>query len=129
MGAGGTPAEADIADSIAAMNVLAGGDGEAGKMAVAGRDAVAVVHHNRFAVSAEEIGESDHAVGGGNDGLAVGASDIHATVKRAFAVEWVDAFPEVSGYLAFNRPEIGSRIGSVPVSGGGIARQSQADAD
>src|SRR5579872_5570644 len=73
--AGGAAAGADVADGIAAMNLLAGGDGESGKMAVAGRDAVAVVEHDGLAVSAHEVGEGDNAVGGSDHRMAVAAAD------------------------------------------------------
>src|ERR1700736_5888210 len=55
-------AGADITDNVAAMNVLAGGGGEAGKMAVAGTDAVTMVEHDDFAVTAKEVDEGDHPV-------------------------------------------------------------------
>ena len=83
-------------------------------MAVAGGDAVAVVDHDGFAVSAQEIGEGDHSIGGRDDGLAVGAADIDAAVKCAFTVEWDRALAEAAGYLAFDRPEVGRGIGAAP---------------
>src|SRR5271169_2530026 len=61
MGAGGASALADVADGVAAVDVLAGGYSEAGKMAVAGGDAVAVVDHDGASVAAEEIRESYYA--------------------------------------------------------------------
>ena len=126
--AGGAAAEADIADGVAAMHVLAGGDGEAGKMAVARRDAVSVIHHDGLAVSAHEIGEGDYAVGGRDDWMAIVAADIYAAVKCAFTVEGIDALAEAASNLAFDRPEIGKRVGAIPIGGGGVAGHAEADA-
>src|SRR5260370_34225689 len=70
MRTGGAAAGADVADGVAAMDVLPGRDREAGKVAVAGGDAVAVVHHDGLAVSALEIREGDHAIGGRGDRAA-----------------------------------------------------------
>src|SRR5271155_5418087 len=100
------------------MDVLAGRYREAGKGAVAGGDAVAVVDHDGLAVSAHKISESDYAVGGCDHWMAVIAADIHAAMKCAFSVERIDAFPETSRHLAFNRPQVGRRVGAVPVRRG-----------
>ena len=43
MGRGGAAGGADVSDDLPAADVLAGGDGEAGEMSVAGGDAVSVV--------------------------------------------------------------------------------------
>jgi len=43
---------------------LSGGDGEAGKMAVARGDAVSVVDHDGASVAALKVGEGHDAVGG-----------------------------------------------------------------
>ncbi len=43
MGTGGASAGADIGDGVATVNMLSGCDCEAGKVAVAGGDAVAVI--------------------------------------------------------------------------------------
>src|SRR6476620_4367732 len=64
-------AGADVADSIAPMEVLAGEDREAGQMSVTGGDAVSVVENYRAAVSAHEVGEFNAAVGWGYDRLSV----------------------------------------------------------
>ena len=40
---GGAAFAADVADDVAAMDVLTGGDGECGEMSVKGVDAVAVI--------------------------------------------------------------------------------------
>ena len=126
---GGASAEANVADGVAAMNLLAGCDRETGKVAVAGGDAVAMIHHDELAVSAEEVRESDYAIGGRDDRVAVGAADIHAAVKRALAVERIDALPKAGGDLAIDRPKVGSGVGAVLVRGGGVAGHAQADAN
>jgi hypothetical protein len=109
MRAGGASAEAYVADGVAAVNVLAGGDGESRKMAVAGGDAVAVIHHEGFAVSAHEIGEGDDAVCRSDDGMAVVAANINAAVKCAFPVKGINALAKAAGDLAFYGPQIRER--------------------
>src|ERR1700739_493245 len=52
MGTGGAAALADIADHVAAVHALSRGHGEAGKMAIAGADPVAMIDHDGFAVAA-----------------------------------------------------------------------------
>ena len=61
--------------------------------------------------------------------MTVSCADIHAAVKCAFSVKWIDALTEAAGDLAFNRPEIRSGIGAGPIGRGGIASHSQADAN
>ena len=129
MRAGGASAETDITDRVAAMNMLPRRDREAGEMAVASRDAVAMIHHDGLTVSAKEVGESDYAIGGGDDGMTVGAANIHAAVKRAFSVEGIDPLPKAAGDLAIDRPQVGRRVGAVPVGGSGVASHSQANAN
>src|SRR5580704_3730231 len=125
--AGGASAEAHIANGVAAMDLLAGGYGEAGKVAVAGGDAVAVIDHDGLAVSTKEVGEGDHAIGGRDDGVTVRAANIHPAVKRTFPVKWVDALAEAAGDLAFNRPETGRGAGAGPIGRGGVASHAKAD--
>ena len=128
MGAGGASAEADVADGVAAVDVLSGGDGEAGEMSVTGGDAVAVIDHDSATVSAEEVGEGDGAVGGGDDGGSDNGGNIDAGVECAFSVKWIDAFAEGAGDLAFDGPEVGSGVGAGPVGGGGIFCEAERDA-
>src|ERR1700677_3284018 len=118
MGAGGASALPNVADGIATVDVLSGGDSEAGKMAVAGGDAVAVVEHDGAPVAAEEVSEGDGAVGGGNYGRTYVGGDIDPGVEGAFSVEGIDALAERAGDLAFDGPEIGSRISAEPIGGG-----------
>ncbi len=67
VGSGGAAAEADVADGVAAVDELSGSDGEAGEVAVAGGDAVSVIDDDGASVTAEEVGEDDRAVRGGDD--------------------------------------------------------------
>ena len=120
MRAGGASALAYVADGVAAVDVLSGGDGEAGEVAVAGGNAVAVVEHDGASVASEEVGEGDGAVGGSDHGRAYVGGDIDAGVEGAFSVKGIDALAEGAGDLAFNGPEIGSGIGADPIGGGGI---------
>src|ERR1039458_4247354 len=59
MRAGGASAHDDVADGVAAMDLLSGRDREAGKVAIAGGDGMAVIDHDGFAVSAHEVSEGD----------------------------------------------------------------------
>ena len=118
MGAGGASALANVADGVAAVDVLSGGDGEAGQVAVAGGDAVAVIEHDGASVAAEEVGEGDGTVGRRDHGRAYVGGDIDAGVEGAFSVKRIDALAERAGDLAFDGPEIGSRVGADPIGGG-----------
>src|SRR5947209_4130185 len=98
---GRASAEADVADGVAAVDVLPGGDGEAGKMAVAGGDAVSVVNHDGATVAAQKISESNCAVSRSDHGRADTGGDIDTGVERAFSIERIDALAEGAGDLAF----------------------------
>ena len=107
VGSGGASAETDITDGVTAMDVLARRDRETRKMAVAGGDAVAVIHHDQLPVPAHEIRKGDDAIRRSDDRVTVVAANVHPAVKRAFPVERVDALPEAGGDLAINGPKIG----------------------
>ena len=129
MGASGTPARSHVTDGVATVDVLPGGDGEAGEMAVAGGDAVAVVEHDGAPVASEEVGEGDGAVGGSDHGRAYVGGDVDAGVEGAFSIKGIDALTERSGDLAFDGPEVGSGIGANPIGGGGILGEAERDAN
>src|ERR1700733_9135457 len=115
---GGASAKADITDSVTAMHVLPRCNREAGEVAVASRDAVPMIHHDGLTVSAKKIGEGYDAISGCNDGMTIGAANIHAAVKSTFSIEWIDPLPEAARHLAIDRPQVGRRIGAVPVCRG-----------
>jgi len=104
MGTGGASAEADVAEDIAAVDVLAGGYAEAGEVAVAGGDSVAVIHRDSAAIASEEVCKRYCAVGGGQNGLTYSGGNVYAGVECAFTVEWINALTECAGNLAFDRP-------------------------
>ena len=106
--------------NVAAMNVLAGGNGEAGQMSVAGRDAVSVVDHDGASVAAQEIGEGHNAVGRSNHCRSNTGGNIDTGVERAFSVKRIDALAKGAGHQAFDRPEIRSRVRADPVGRGGV---------
>ena len=106
------------------MDLLSGSDREAGKVAVAGGDAMAMVHHDELAISALEVRESDYAVGRGDHGMPVSTADIHAAVKCAFPIEGIDALTETGGDLTIDRPEVGGGVSPEPVGCGGVARHT-----
>ena len=80
---------------------------EAGKVAVAGRDAMSVIQHESLAVSAHEVSERDHAIRRRDDGMTVGTADINAAMKCALSIERINALAEAAGDGAFHRPQIG----------------------
>src|SRR5262245_49416638 len=65
MRAGGAPGRADLADDLADAHVLALADVDGGELAVARRQAVAVIDFHHFAVAAAPAGEHDFS--GGRD--------------------------------------------------------------
>src|SRR6266567_1759852 len=98
-------------------------------MAVAGTNAVTMVEHDGFAVTAKEIDEGDDPVGRCNHLMSIVATDIYTAVECAFTVKRIDALPEAARYLPFDRPEVWCRIGTAPVRRGGITRQAKRNAD
>ena len=107
------------------MDVLSGGNGEAGKVAVAGGDAVAVVDHDGASVAALKVGESNEAVGRSDHGRADTRGNIDAGMEGAFSVKRIDALAEGAGDLAFDRPEVRSRVGADPVCRGGVLGEAK----
>jgi len=71
---GGPSAGANVPDGVAAMNLLSGRNREAGEVAVAGRDTMAMIHHNGLTISAHEVHESDYAIGGRDDRMSIRAA-------------------------------------------------------
>src|SRR6267154_1281749 len=112
---GGASAEADVADSVAAVDLLSRSDCKTGKVAVAGRDAVAMVHGDELAVSALELREGNYAIRRRDHRVAVSTANIHTAVKCAFPVERVDALTKAGGDLTIDGPEIWCRVGPEPV--------------
>src|SRR4030088_1809738 len=98
-------------------------------MAVAGTDAVTMVEHHGFAVTAKEVDEGDHPVRRGNHLMSIVAADIYTAVECAFTVKRIDALSEAARYLPFDRPEVWCRIGPEPVRRGGVACQAKSNAD
>src|ERR1700676_2438764 len=86
MGSRRASAEADVADGIAAMDVLSDSDGEARKVAVASGNAVSMVNHDSATVAAQEIGEGNGAVGRSDYGRADTGGDIDTGVKGTFSI-------------------------------------------
>src|ERR1700736_14972 len=98
-------------------------------MAVAGTNAVTMVEHDDFAVTAKEVDEGDDPVRRCNHLMSIVAADINTAVECAFTVKRIDALPEASRYLPFDRPQVWCRIGAEPVRRGGVTRQAKRNAD
>src|ERR1051326_468473 len=126
---GRAAALADIADHVAAIHSLSSCDRIAGKVAVPGADAIAVVDDDGLAVAAHHLGDRHDAIRRGNNPGAVAAADIHAAMECAFPVERVNALAEAAGDLAFDGPQVGSRVRPNPVGGSGIPRQPHGQTD
>src|ERR1700691_2050571 len=98
-------------------------------MTVACRDAVSVVDVDGASVTAEKVGEGDDTVGRCNHWTADPGGDVHARVKRAFSVKWIDTLAKRTGNLAFHRPQVGSRICANPVGVRRVPRQAERNAN
>ena len=122
---GRASAEADVADGVAAMDVLSGGDGEARKVAEAGGDSVSMVDHNSASVAAQKISERNGAVGRSDHGRADTGGDIDTGVEGAFSIERINALAEGAGDLAFDRPEVRSSVSADPVGSGGVLGEAE----
>jgi hypothetical protein len=122
---GRTPAGPDIADHIAAVDMLSTAHRKAGKVAVAGADPVAVVNHDRFTIAAQIVGKRHNPVGWRHDRMSVIAADIHAAVERAFPVERINPLAEAARNLTFHWPKVGSRVRFEPVRGSRVTCQAE----
>jgi hypothetical protein len=70
---GAATAQPDIANCVAPAHKLSGNDRIAGKMAIAGGNSVAVVKGDSPPIPTHEVGKSHHAIGWGDDRLAIGS--------------------------------------------------------
>src|SRR5437879_10419279 len=111
MRAGRTTAEANVADAVTPMDLLAGNYREVGQVPVPGADAAAVLDHYSAAVAAKEVSEGDHSIRRSDHRSSEGCRNIHPAVKRAFPVERVDALAERARNGAFHGPEVGGCVG------------------
>ena len=121
MRSGGAPAETDVSDDVATVDMLAADDGKTRQVAVASGDAMAVIQDQRSSIAAQHVGENHHTIRGCDDRLPIRCADIHAAVERAFTVEGIDALAKGGGNPSFHRPHVRSRVGADPVSGGDVA--------
>src|SRR5579863_9117656 len=123
MRSGAAAAQSNIANRIAAADVLSGDDGVAGEMAIAGRYSVAVINGNSPPVTAHEVCERHHAICRSYYRLPVGSGYVDSAVKCSFAVEGIGSLAKRTGHWTFNRPKVRSRIGSQPVCGRCVTRK------
>src|SRR5829696_6192593 len=100
------PRGADQPQPFAAPNYLTGLDFHPGEVAVARRQAVAVVDDDRLPVTALPAGLDDRPVGGREDGRAVRGGDVLPGVELgAAAAERVAAVAEAVGRFALDGPD------------------------
>ena len=85
--------------------MLPGRDREARHMPEQRRDTVAMIDHDRAAVSAPEVREFDDTIRRRDDRLAVVAADVHSPVERALTVERIAAFAESAHDAPGDRPD------------------------
>src|SRR5712691_518091 len=86
---GDAPADAHVADHLAALHALTRLSPEAGKVSVPGGDAKAVVHDHQPAVSGPGLDRRHHPLGARAHRIAVLRGDVHAGVECAFTAERV----------------------------------------
>src|SRR3954469_19455524 len=84
----------DVADSIAAMNVLTGEYRDALHVPVAGGNAVPVIKDDSASVSAHEVGEHHNCVCGSDNLLPDCRPNINSGMEGTFTVKWINAFAE-----------------------------------
>src|SRR5215207_1059916 len=102
------PRGADQPQSFAAPNFLTGLDFQLGEVAVARRQAVAVVDDDRLPVTVLPAGLDDRSGGGREDGRAVRGGDVLPGVELgASAAERVAPVAEAVRGLAFDGPDRG----------------------
>ena len=101
MRAGRAAARAEAAENVALRDLLAFGDQDFRHMAVAGRQAVAVVDLDHVAVAAHRARVDDAAGGGRREFPAIGLQQIDAGVERRPAEERVGAIAERRGDVRF----------------------------
>ena len=103
--AGRAAGRADVADDVAALDVLARLDVERAQMAVARRQAEAVLEDDQVAVVAGVRRRLDRAVGRRVDRLALVGGDVDALMKARLAGERIAAAAERAGQPAVRRPD------------------------
>src|SRR5690606_37331286 len=95
----------DVADQVAASNLLPRLHGKAREVAVARRDPGAVLDHDGVAVIAVVGAAADDAVGCRTDGRAAVGGNVEAGVEVLAAVDRIAARAETRGEPAGDRPE------------------------
>ena len=99
----GATRRADLANHVAARDVLPHLDIYVREMAVARRQSVAVIYDDDLAVTALASGEGDDAVGCGDDSRAVVCGDVLSGMKfRTIASERIAAVAEPISQSAFH---------------------------
>src|SRR5436305_4051320 len=111
----GATRRADLANHVAARDVLPHLDIYVREMAVACGQSVAVIYDNDLAVTALASGEGDDAVGCGDDSRAVVCGDVLPGVEFGrVAAEGIAAVAEaIRQPASFDRPD-GRRHGLLP---------------
>src|SRR5262245_13449011 len=94
MRSGGAAGRADLADDLAGLDRMADLGVDAGEVAVARRDAVAVVDLDHLAVAALPAGECHRAVRGCAHRVAGLAAHVEAGVHRRRFQEWINPHAE-----------------------------------
>src|SRR5512146_1693923 len=88
---------------------------------------MSVVDHYEPSVTAHEVGEGDHNVGGSNDRVSKRRRDINAGVEGSFTIERVNALPEGTRDSTLDGPQCRRSRGADPVGQGGHAFAIQPD--
>src|SRR5262245_5601826 len=109
MRAGWAAGRADLADDLAGLLGIADLAVHAGKVAVAGREAVAVVDVDHLAVAALPAGDGHGTVGGGAHRIAGLPGHVEPGVHRGRAQERIDAHAEARGGVDVARHRLADR--------------------
>jgi hypothetical protein len=94
MRTGAATAQSNVANSVAAANVLPGHYRVAGKMPIPSRDSVAVVKRDGPSITAHEVSEHYNAICRSYYRLAVRRRYVNPPVERTLAVEGIGSLAE-----------------------------------
>jgi len=112
----------NIADNLAANDGLAGDDREAGEVAVAAFEAMAVVEHNLATIAVDHARYADGSIAGRANGRAIRCRDVETLVEFALTSpkNGVNPLPEAAADRSHDRPE----GGDVGIGKGGIGGEA-----
>src|SRR5579872_3536276 len=104
--AGGASGDADVADDLAFIDVLASRHDEAGHVSRERLEAVSVIDHDSVAVSIFRLRGMNDAITSRMNRRSGGSGNIDSGMEFAFiAIEWISAFTERSSNASQHWPQ------------------------